>query len=203
MVEGHRRVFLIMRCRVFLPVPLHHYVVPLPCREDFQRVNRHRARLQFHHFPRPRQIIGALAIDHQRGIGGRHLADRTSELRQDRLNRGQCGPHIACRHNFTLKVERISLNPELYGEGIDFARIEHAPGEFGRLAQCNGQYPASQRIECAAMADLDLGIAALAQIALHRADRLGRAETHGLVENDPAVKRARTHCPAMAAASDT
>ncbi len=39
------------------------------------------------------------------------------------------------------------------------------------------------------MADLDLAEPRLAAHALHRADRLRRAESHGFVENDPAVHR--------------
>jgi len=34
MVEGHRRVVLTAMGHDHWPVPLHHFVVPLPCRED-------------------------------------------------------------------------------------------------------------------------------------------------------------------------
>ncbi|SUJ31561.1 Uncharacterised protein [Sphingomonas paucimobilis] len=154
-------------------------------------MNRHTATRENHLFASARQVIGALAVDLQRGIGGRHLVDRPGETRQHRLQRLAGRAHIALRHHLSLGVQRRSLHAETDGEVIHLVAVEHPPGQLGRLAHRDRQYAGRQRIERAAMADLDpLAIAALAQHALDRAHPLGRAEPQRLVEYDPSMHRA-------------
>ena len=87
----------------------------------------------------------------------------------------------------SFAVERIGFLAELDREGIGLARIEHAPGQLGRLAERDRQHAFGKRIERAAVADLDLAVARLAQHALDRRDGLGRTEAARLVEDQPAV----------------
>src|SRR5690606_2317360 len=75
------------------------------------------------------------------------------------------------------------------GKVIDLARIEHPAAQLGRLAERDRQHARRERVERPAMADLDLAQPRLAADALHRADRLRRAEPHGFVQYDPAVHR--------------
>src|SRR5439155_5697912 len=89
---------------------------------------------------------------------------------------------------------RIRLLAEADGKFVRLRRIEHAPGELGRFAERDGQDAAGQRVEGAAMADLGLGLAGLAQQALDRAYRCGRTKSERLVENDPAVEHLTIVC---------
>src|SRR5204863_6091664 len=77
---------------------------------------------------------------------------------------------------------------EADGEVVRLGRVEHADNDLGRFAERDHQHPARQRIERPAMADLGLGLTGLAQQALDRAYRRGRAHAERLVEDDPAVE---------------
>ncbi len=160
-----------------------------------QRIDGDITRLQFHHLTRPRQIIGPLPIDHQSRIGGRDLIDRASETRQHTLKLSPRRSHVALRHDLALKVQRIGLAPELHGELVDLARIEHPPAQLGRLADADRQHAGRQRIERAAVPDLDLAEASLPQVALYRRDGLRRSQPQRLVENDPAIDHSLTSAP--------
>src|SRR5207248_11563936 len=87
-----------------------------------------------------------------------------------------------------------SLLAEADGEFVSLARVEHSAGELGRFAQRDRENTARERIERAAVADLGLRFTRLAQHAFDRAYRLGRAEAHRLVEDDPAVEHLTVGC---------
>jgi hypothetical protein len=138
---------------------------------------------------RTSKVIGSLAINLERRKGRRDLLDRASEAGHDRFNIGEARPNIAGGDDLALQVQRVGLLAEADGEVVGFGRVEHSAGELGRFAQRDRQHARRQRIERPAMADLGLGLAGVAQGALDRADRLGRAESDRLVEDDPAAER--------------
>ena len=98
-------------------------------------------------------------------------------------------PAIAALGDLALGIERSRFLAELDGEGVDLVGIEHAPRKLGRFAQCDREHAFGQRVQCAAMPDLGLGIAALAQHALDHADRLRRTQPARLIEDQPAMRR--------------
>jgi hypothetical protein len=160
-----------------------------------QLVNGHGSRLHFQKFAGAGAGIGGLAVDLQRREGRRHLLDRAGEAGQDRLDLRRSGVDVTGGDHLALGVERIGLGAKRHAKGILLGRVEHAASELGGLADGDGQDAAGERIEGSAMTDLGLGLAGIVQRALDRADRLGRAEPHRLVEDDPAVE---THAPAIA-----
>ncbi len=115
------------------------------------------------------------------------MLNAAGEMFQHRSHRQHRRAPVGALDHLALGVERVGLLSELNGEFIDFAGIEHPPGQLGRFTQCDRQHAFGQRVERAAMADLGLGIARFAQHALDRADRLGRAQPARLVEHQPAV----------------
>jgi hypothetical protein len=152
-----------------------------------KRVDRHRPRLHLDRLALAREVIGALPVDLDRRIGGGHLFDRPGKSRQHRLDFGEGRPHIAGRNHLALGIESRGLNPERDREVIDFACVEHPAAKLSRLAERDREDSRRERVERAAMADLDLAQPRLAADTFHRAYRLRRAEPHGFVEDDPAV----------------
>ena len=155
---------------------------------EIKVVNRHSARLHFDRFARPGTVVGALAIDFQRRIGGRHLFDGAGEMVEHARDRCHRRPAIATLGHLALGVVRGGFLAELDGEGVDLVGVEHAPRQLGRFAQRDREHALGQRVECAAVPDLGLGIAALAQHALDHADRLRRTQPARLVEDQPAMR---------------
>ena len=150
---------------------------------DGQQADCHRPSLQRYLFACPREVISAPAIDLERAIGGRHLLDRAGKARQDRLYISECGPRITGRRHHALSIQRIGLLAKFNREIIDLVAIQHASGEFGRLAYRNGKHALGQRIERTAMANLRFGHPSLAQSALDRAHGLRTAHATGFVED--------------------
>ena len=149
---------------------------------------RHLPLRQLDHLARPRQLVGALAVDLERRIGWRRLHDRPREARQYGGNRRRAGPHIGRRGHRPFGIVGRRRGPPRHGELIPLGRIEHPACQLRRLAQGNRQHARRQRIERAAMADLDLGVARLPQDALDRRDAARAAEPARFVEDDPAVR---------------
>ena len=138
---------------------------------------------------RPRAVVGAPAVDLERRVGRRDLLDLAGEMLEHRGDRGEGRAAAAGAHDLAFGVERVGLAAELDGERVSLVAVEHPPAQLGRLAERDRQHAFGQRVERAAVADLDLAVAGLAQVALHRGDRLGRAQAARLVEDDPAVHR--------------
>ena len=190
MVERHGRLARRIDEARTLTCPSTTFGGPPPrAGEDRERMDRHRPRLHLDRFAGARAVIGALAIDLDRRIGGRHLFDRPGKARQNRSNFRKPRPHVAGRNDVALRVEPGGLGPERDREIIDLARVEHAPAQLRRLAERDRQHARGKRVERPAMADLDLAQPGFAAHALHRGDCLRRAEPDGLVHYDPSVHR--------------
>ena len=205
MVEGHVGTLLVTADRTFRRCPSTVFDGPPPrTGEDLQRVNGYRPRFHLDVFPRPREVVGALSVNLERGIGGRHLLYFAGEVIEHTRHRRQRRKAVAARNHLALGIERVGLLPELDREDVGLGRVEHAARQLGRLAQRDRQHALGQRIKRAPVPHLGLGVAAFAQHALDRADALGRPHGARLVEHDPAIGRGFgiAHAPATQSAID-
>src|SRR6185503_15812266 len=96
--------------------------------------------------------------------------------------------HVASGDDFAFEVERVGLLAKGNREIVALRRVQHSPADLGRFPQRDREDAAGERIERAAVADLRLRFAGLAQDSLDGAYRRGRAEPDRLVEDDPAVE---------------
>ncbi len=157
-------------------------------RGDVKRAYDHGPRLHFDGLAGPGSFIGGFAADLERGICGRHLLDLTREPEGNALDLLERRADVAGGDDPAFGIQGIRFRAERNRELVSLGRVEHPAAELGRFAERNRKDSARQRVERSAVADLRPGLARLTEQALDRADGLGRAEAHRLVEDDPAVE---------------
>src|SRR5258707_5053563 len=139
-------------------------------------------RLQLDALAVARQIIGALALDLDRGISRRDLLDQAGEPRQQAPDRISGGPAVAGLDNPALGIVGIAFLAPSDRKAIALAAVHHERNGLGGLAQGDRQAPGGERIHRAGV-----GRAFGLEQALHDRDRVGRGHADRLVEHDPAV----------------
>ncbi|KAI95994.1 hypothetical protein T281_02355 [Rhodomicrobium udaipurense JA643] len=152
------------------------------CFLDFKLVDGNLPWLKLHHFAVAGEVVGALAVDLDRGIAGRSLHDVADELRQRSLHL-LCGRASVARANgLAFRVVGVGLDAPADGEVVGLLAIDHMRDRLRRLAERDGQYAGRQRIERAGMAHLPR-----VEQAFQARQRLIRRQPLRLVENEPAV----------------
>src|SRR3954470_10570284 len=145
-------------------------------------MNLDRPGLQFDGFAVPRQVIGAFALDLDRGILRRDLLDQAGELRQQRPDRVGRRPERARLGYPALGIVGVALLAPGDREAVALAAVHHKGNRLGGLAERDRQAAGRQRIERAGVA----GALGLKQ-ALEHGHRMRRGHADRLVENHPAV----------------
>ena len=147
-----------------------------------QAVDPQRARGQFHLDPLAGQVIGALALDHDGGKGGRDLHDVTGKAPQRRLDLRRGGAVVAGADHAAGRVVGGRLGPPVHHEVIAFQRVGDDRHGLGGLAQGDGQDAGRVGVQRAGMTGL-LGV----QRPTHLGHDGGRIDARGLVHDQPAV----------------
>ncbi len=142
----------------------------------------HRPRRQFDVLAVARQIIGALALDLDRGVFGGDLFDQPGESRQQLPNRFRRGPNVARTDDAALGVGGVGLLAPGDHEAIALAAVHHIRNGLGGLAERDRQAAGGERIERAGMT-----CASRLEQTLDDRDRLSRRHADRLVEHDPAM----------------
>ena len=146
-------------------------------------VNLDRPGLQIDGLAVPRQIIGALALDLDRGILRRDLLDYAGKARQQGGNRLRRGPESSLVLTVAaLGIVGIAFLAPGHRETIALAAVHHERNRLGGFPERDRQPAGSQRIEGAGVA----GALGLEQ-PLHHRDRLRRGHADRLVEHHPAM----------------
>ena len=128
------------------------------------------------------EVVGAGAIDLERGVARRDLLDLTDEIRQPRLDFGAGWSQIASRDHLSIGVVGVGLGPEADREPVLLAAFDREGDGLGRLAECDRKHAGRERIERAGMPRLRRLIE-----ALHARNGLRRGHPLGFVEDEPAV----------------
>src|SRR5258708_15384506 len=102
-------------------------------------------RLQLDALAVARQIIGALALDLDRGISRRDLLDQAGEPRQQATDRLSGGPAVAGLDNPALGIVGIAFLAPGDRKAIALAAVHHERNGLGGLAQGDRQAPGDWR----------------------------------------------------------
>src|ERR1700732_4437634 len=145
-------------------------------------MNLDRPWLQFDGLAVPRQVVGPLALDLDRGILRRGLLDEPGEPRQQRRNRLRRGLDLAGPGDTALGVVGIAFLAPGDRKAIALAAIHHERNGLGGFSERDRQSTRGERIERARVARA-LGL----EQPLHDRDRMGRGHADWFVEDDPAV----------------
>ena len=129
-----------------------------------------------------RPVVGARAIDLDRGKGRRPLLDRPGEMRQQRRDGGRRGAPVRSRNDRAFGVVAVGLRAPGHLEPIGLFAVLHVGDGFRRLAEGDGKDAGGDRVERAGMA----GLLAVEE-TLQLRDGIGRGYPDRLVEDDPAV----------------
>ncbi len=154
-------------------------------RDELEAVHPRRPRLDHHLLPLARKVVGALATELDRRVGGRHLQDVAGERGQRGADRLVRRPRVAHRRHLPVAVVGVARLPEAQGEAVHLRAVHHIGHGLRRSPERDGQQPRRERVEGAAMADL-LRI----EQTLEGGDDVGAAHAGGLVHDQPSVERA-------------
>src|SRR6202040_3188342 len=79
--------------------------------DEIECMNCNGASRQFRHLAATRQIIGAFAIDLDRGKGGRPLLEQPGKSRQQRFDLSRRGTYLGLRDSLPLAIVGVGFNP--------------------------------------------------------------------------------------------
>src|SRR6185312_2297113 len=110
-------------------------------------MNLDRAGLQYDGFAVARQVIGAFALDLDRGVLRRDLLDHAGKLRQQGHNGLGGWPEVASPDHPALDIVGIALLAPADREAVALAAVHDEWNRLGGLAQRDRQAAGRKRIE--------------------------------------------------------
>ena len=147
-----------------------------------QRPDVNGARGKLNRFAIAGQIIGALAVNLDRGIDGRRLHDFADEGGQRIEDRLRLRARLAGARYGAIRIVAVGFDAPAHGEAIGLLAILHERHGLRRLAERHWQNTRRKGIKRACMAGF-FGV----EDALEPCDGMRRGHADRLVENNPAV----------------
>ena len=163
---------------------LEHRMIGIRPFDRLETLDPHLAWRQFDRLIGPGQVVGAPAIDLDRGEPGRHLGDLADETRQHRLDPVPVGARRVGGGDLAVAIVRGSRLAPAHGEVVALVALHRVLHGLGRLAQGDRQHPRRHRIQGPGMPDLGR-----VHEALDPRHHLGRGHPRRLVDVQPAVDR--------------
>ena len=156
-------------------------MIGVGARQQRQAFHPQRAGGDFKDFAFARQIIGALAVDLDRGKLWRRLQDLAPERTQRRFDLRIGRAAVRGGDDGAFGIIRGGGRPEAHQEAVAFQRIGDVGHRLGRFAQRHGQNAGRRRVQRAGMAHL-----LRLEGPFHLVDHSGRGQPCGLVHDQPA-----------------